>query len=116
MKNSAIDVNEAEIFRECFNNWKSRYYLSEKQVSGYIVQLEKIIDKRIKAIVSGKFRAHYRSAAAYAAALGEVKESWGEVNGKERVMQYYRAEFSRYSSFQAELRAFGMADTRKKKR
>ena len=67
-----------------------------------------LIDQRVKAIVSGQHRDHYGSAAALAAALGEVKESRGEVNGKQKALLEYKGLYSRRSAFHRELRAMGM--------
>ena len=50
------------------------------------------------------------------AALGEVKESLGEKFAKEKILQKYREEFPRHSSFHGALRANGMRDSRKGKR
>ena len=104
------------VFWQCFKSWKGRYCLSDDQKNGYLFKLEKLIDMRLKAILDGNFRAHYQSVAALAAALGEVKESWGELGAKERDLQAYRQMYTRRSSFHAELRRYGMSDTRKNKK
>ena len=41
-------------------------------------------------------------------ALGEARESMGEQGGKQRVMEQYRAQYSRRSAFHQELRNYGM--------
>jgi len=58
-------------------------------------------------------RNYYGECAAFIAALGEVKESRGELNGKEKLMEAYKDAYSRRRAFHEELRRFGMIDTRK---
>ncbi|MCD7966250.1 MAG: hypothetical protein LUG90_10860 [Clostridiaceae bacterium] len=114
-KNRTVPPDEQNVFWQCFRQWKTEFSVTDEQAEQYLADLEKIIDKRVRAIVSGQHRAHYGSVAALAAALGEVKESRGEVSAKEAVLQKYREAFPRYSSFHAELRENGMKDTRKNK-
>ncbi len=110
----SIGHENADIFEAAFLKWKARQVISAGQAEKYLVQLTRLIDMRVKAIVSGQHRNHYGSVAAMAAALGEVRESRGELFAKDRILLNYRAEFPRHSSFHAELRAYGMPDTRKR--
>ena len=73
--------------------------------------MEKLIDMRVKAIISGQHRAHYGRVAA---AFGEVKESRRDQGAKNRLLLEYREMFPRHTSFHEELRRYGMPDTRKK--
>lgn len=114
-ENSTEHQDNREVFWQCFKNWKRRYCLDEKQQKQYLSNLEKLIDMRVKAILDGKFRNHYESVAALAAALGEVKESWGETGIKDKILQEYRQIYTYRSTFHAELRKYGMGDNRKKK-
>jgi len=114
-ENSTRLLNDRELFWECFNRWKCRYHLTDEQEKVYLSKLERLIDRRVKAILDGKFRNHYESVAALAAALGEVKESRGETGVKEKSLQEYRQIYTRWTSFHAELRKYGMSDTRKRK-
>ncbi|MCI8866276.1 MAG: hypothetical protein HFG60_13610 [Lachnospiraceae bacterium] len=107
---------EKDLFWKCFSHWKSLYALSEDQVAEYLSILEKRIDGRVRAIVAGQHRKEYENAAMLVAALGEVKESLGEKFAKEKILQKYREEFPRHSSFHGALRANGMRDSRKGKR
>ena len=106
--------DEVDILADAFSKWKVRQTVSEDQAEKYLVQLNRLIHMRVKAIVSGQHRRHYGSVAALAAALGEVRESRGELSAKDQILLNYRAEFPRHSSFHAELRAYGMPDTRKR--
>ncbi len=98
---------------KCFLRWRKDYPLSEIQEKNCLAMVERLVDQRVKAIVSGQFRGHYNSVAALAAALGEVRESMGMPSGKERTMQKYKEEFPRHNAFGSELRSYGMSDTRK---
>lgn len=113
-KKSTTVPETNDIFWQCFRRWKACYPLTEEQTKNYLSVMETLVDKRVKAIVSGQHRNHYDSAAALAAALGEVKSSMGTQGAKEELLQYYRDQFPRHSSFHAALRASGMSDKRKK--
>ncbi len=107
---------DGKTFWQCFSQWKKTLLpeeLPEEKAKKYLEVLEKLIDLRVKAIISGQHRNHYGSVAALAAALGEVKESRGEAGAKSRLLLHYREEFPRHTSFHQELRSYGMPDTRK---
>ena len=109
--------DSTKLFWQCFCQWKetlSPEELTEARAESYLDILEGLIDQRVKAIVSGQHRDHYGSAAALAAALGEVKESRGQTGAATRILMGYREQFPRHSSFHRELRKYGMTDTRKK--
>lgn len=74
--------------------------------------LEMLIDRRLRAIISGQRRACYGNVAA----LGEVKESWGDAGACSRILLGYRQAFPRHSAFREELRRYGMPEVRKGKR
>ena len=117
-KNSkaAENTDSTDLFWQCFRKWKETLTPEEitgEQVGTYVTVLERLIDLRVRAIVSGQHRNHYRSVAALAAALGEVKESRGETGAKRKILLGYREVFPRHSSFHEELRAYGMPDIRK---
>ena len=114
-KNRTVFPNEQKIFWQCFRQWKTEFSVTDEQAALYLADLETIIDKRVRAIISGQHRAHYGSVAVLAAALGEVKESRGEASAKEAVLRKYWEAFPRHSAFHAELRENGMKDMRKKK-
>ncbi len=107
------EPSDSEILWKCFLRWRKDYPLSEIQEKNCLAMVERLVDQRVKAIVSGQFRGHYNSVAALAAALGEVRESMGMPSGKERTMQKYKEEFPRHNAFGSELRSYGMSDTRK---
>lgn len=105
-----ISESSQEWFWECFRRWKSMLLLPEEEKELYLQWVEKLVAKRVKGIMDGNHRKYYDECAEYIAALGEVKESRGEMNGKQRFMLEYKALYSRRSAFHRELRAFGMKD------
>ena len=110
--------NEISAFWPCFQKWKAVYgpEITEELAENYLVSLKKMIDRRVRGIISGQHRNHYGSVAALAAALGEVMASWGEHGAKEKLLLKYREEFPRHSAFHGELRRYGMPDMRKGRR
>ena len=61
-------------------------------------------------------RNYYGECVAYIAALGEVLESMGHENAKQKLMTSYREKYPRRSAFVAELRAYGWIDLKRKKK
>lgn len=51
----------------------------------------------------GQFRNHYAESAALLAALGDIRESWGDFAEKPAIRAEYKRKFPRHSSFQAEM-------------
>lgn len=107
------DSNE-EWFWKCICRWKETVHLSEEEKENYLQWVEELVTKRVTGIMENNRRNYYGECAAYVAALGEAKESRGEIGGKQRMMQRYKEMYSRRSAFHAELRAFGMKDGKKR--
>ena len=107
------DSNE-EWFWKCICRWKETVHLSEEEKENYLQWVEELVTKRVTGIMENNRRNYYGECAAYAAALGEAKESRGEIGGKQRTMLGYKEMYSRRSAFHAELRAFGMKDGKKR--
>lgn len=99
-------LSDEEVFWDCFQKWREDWPMDAEKAGEYIEKLEKLLDGQIRAIVSGQNRALYHEAAAFAAALGEVKESQGEAEGKVRVMERYKAMFPRHTAFKREMKGF----------
>jgi hypothetical protein len=78
-------------------------------------KLDRLIEKRTEGIMSANRRNYYGECAAYIAALGEVKESCGEIDAKQRLMTSYKEKYSRRTSFRAEMKRYGWIDIKKKK-
>lgn len=95
-------------FWQCICQWKTGISLSADEKEKLVQKLEQWIALRVQGIMEANRRNYYGECAAFIAALGEVKESLGEVNGKARFMDYYKTSYSRRSAFHGELRKFGM--------
>lgn len=109
-----IDDDSQEWFWKCFCSWKNTISISKEDKKMYLQWIEELVERRVKGIMDGNHRSYYDECAGYIAALGEVKESEGEMGGKQKLLLQYRAMYSRRSAFHRELRAYGMKDTRKK--
>lgn len=103
METDYYEQNNREIFWNIFSLWKLNYIASEKDIILYIEWLESVIDKRIIAIMDGKFRNRYDDVALLAAALGEVKESLGQHGAKYIIADKYTKIYSRRTNFKKAL-------------
>ena len=98
---------EKEIFYHVITQWKQMTPMESELKEKSIKKIEKLLEKRTAAIMEANRRNYYGECAAYIAALGEVKESLGEVGAKQRLMSSYKEKYSRRSAFRAEMKAFG---------
>lgn len=94
-------------FWKAFQDWRIYFPIEEAEKKKYLLWLEDLVDKRVKAIVGGKFNNHYGSVAQLASAMGEVKESLGEKGAKQEILLHYKKTFPRHSSFHEALRMQG---------
>lgn len=94
------------IFWNIFRLWKLNYAVTLDDKKSYVEWLESVIDKRIDAIVGGKFRNKYNDVALLVAALGEVKESKGEKMSKKIVINRYIEKYSRHRAFRGALKEY----------
>ncbi len=108
------DINEKELFYSLFSEWKSMMPMESEIRIRAIKKIEVLLEKRTEGIMSGNHRNYYRECAAYLAALGEVKESLGELGAKQKLMTFYRDKYSRRSAFRAEMEAYGWINVKKK--
>ena len=93
-------------FSERFLQWKKQTVIPEDVKKEILTYLTKTIDARVEAIVGGGHRGSYCKAARLGAALGEVEESMGKRNGKEKRVSKYLAEFPRHRAFKQEIKAY----------
>ena len=105
--------DDQTFFWERFRKWRTNIHASEEEIEAILERLEKWTRMRVEGIMEKSHRNYYGECAAFAAALGEVRESRGELWAKAKVMEEYRSQYSRRTAFHQELRAYGMADTRK---
>ena len=106
--NQPFQIDDASLFRECFYRWKTMNPMPVIEEQWVLEKLDQWIRLRVDGIMQGNHRKYYGECAAFIAALGEVKESRGEWMGKARLMEEYRAAFSRRTAFHQELRSYGM--------
>ncbi len=102
-------------FWTCFSRWKSTVSLSEQGEESCLQWIEERMEKRVARIMANNRRNYYGECAAFLAAIGEVRESWGETGAKQKLLLTYQGQYSRRRSFMQELRAYGMVDLWKKK-
>ena len=107
-----VHIENTSLFWECFRKWKMMNSMSVTEEQWILEKLEEWIRIRVDGIMQANHRKYYGECAAFIAALGEVTESRGEMNGKANLMEDYRAAYSRRTAFHKELRAFGMNDRR----
>lgn len=104
--NRIIFETDDEFFWQCFKKWKQSIKLSDKQKNQFLTMLEELVSRRVEAIMERNLRNYYNECAAYVAMLGEIKESQGLVNGKQKVMLEYQELYSRRTAFHRELRSY----------
>ena len=56
----------------------------------YLQWIDHLIAERVKGIMENNRRNYYGECAAYIAALGEVKESMGEIGAKQKILSHYK--------------------------
>lgn len=106
--NREVNSEDIPFFWECFRKWKKRNPMPEELRLEIMKKMEYWIEIRVEGIMQANRRNYYRECAAFVAAIGEVKESWGEMAGKERFMQMYRNRYSRRRAFHGEMKLFGL--------
>lgn len=102
------DGNDDELFWRLFCIWKKDIIIPEAIKKQLLQRIEKLISFRVTGIMDANRRNYYWECAAFIAAIGEVKESLGNQNAKEILMEAYKKEYPRRRSFHQELRTFGM--------
>lgn len=90
-------------FITVFEMWKKQVNLPDNVEKAILEYLQKMIDGRVNAIVSGGHRSSYYKAARLGASLGEVEESLGMLEGKYRRIQQYFQLFPRHRAFKQEM-------------
>ena len=98
----------AEFFLETFDQWRERVEMSGEEQEEWLKRIGSWISLRVEAIMNANRRNYYGECAAFVAALGEVKESRGQIGAKADIMEAYRINYSRRRAFHDELRKYGM--------
>ncbi|MDE7271782.1 MAG: hypothetical protein K2N95_01805 [Lachnospiraceae bacterium] len=107
-------VGENELFCQLFLKWKSMVPMESDIRNSAREKITALIQKRTEGIMNANRRNYYGECAAYIAALGEVRESMGDLGAKQRLMTSYKDKYSRRSAFREEMRRYGWKDTKKK--
>ena len=108
------EINENELFCQLFLKWKSMAQMESDMRERAVKRITALLEKRTAGIMDANRRNYYGECAAYIAALGEVRESMGEINAKQRFMTSYKDKYSRRSAFREEMRNYGWIDTKRK--
>jgi hypothetical protein len=88
------------LFYDCFLRWKDTAVSDDSDK-------KKMLEKRVDGIMDANRRNYYGECAAFIAAVGEVKESYGKAGEKQRYMESYKNKYSKRSAFRAELEHYG---------
>ena len=108
------ETDENKLFCQLFLKWKSMVQMESDIRDRVAKRITALLEKRTAGIMDANRRNYYGECAAYIAALGEVLESMGEMNAKQRLMTSYKDKYSRRSAFREELRRYGWIDTKRK--
>lgn len=101
--------DSAELLWELLKNWKGENELQESS-SYYLDIMEIMMRNRVAAIMKDNRRNYYEECAIFIAAIGEVRESLGQVGAKQELMMSYRKQYYRKRNFTKALRVYGLKD------
>ena len=105
-----VTESNEELFWERFRIWRESVPMPDEFQNRMIQRLTEWLELRVEGIMSANRRKYYDECAGFVAALGEVKESRGEPDGKQTELLSWKAKYSRRTAFHQELRTFGMKD------
>ncbi len=108
------ETDENKLFCQLFLKWKSMVQMESDIRDRVAKRITALLEKRTAGIMDANRRNYYGECAAYIAALGEVRESMGEMNAKQRFMTLYKDQYSRRRAFLEAMRNFGWIDTKRK--
>ena len=107
-------IGENDLFCQLFLQWKSMVQMSSDIRNRAIKRITALLEKRTAGIMDANRRNYYGECAAYIAALGEVRESMGEMGAKQKLMTSYKVAYPRRSAFREEMRRYGWNDIKRK--
>lgn len=107
-------IEENDLFYQLFLQWKSMVQMEPDIRNRVIKRITALLEKRTAGIMDANRRNYYGECAAYIAALGEVRESAGEMGAKQKLMTSYKEKYPRRSAFREEMRQYGWIDTKRK--
>ncbi len=108
------EISENELFCQLFLKWKSMVQMESDIRDRAVKRITVLLEKRTAGIMEANRRNYYGECAAYIAALGEVRESMGEMGAKQNLMESYKDKYSRRSAFRQEMRNYGWIDAKRK--
>lgn len=100
-------ANENDLFHDIFAQWKQMTPMAQDVKESVIKKITTLLKKRTEGIMEANRRNYYGECAAFIAALGEVKESLGEANAKQKLMASYKEKYSRRRAFHSEMKMYG---------
>ena len=103
-------MSEKDLFCQLFVKWKSMVQMEADIRNRAGKRITELMEKRTEGIMNANRRNYYGECAAYIAALGEVRESMGELGAKQSLMTSYKNVYPRRSAFREEMRRFGWRD------
>lgn len=107
-------IGENELFCQLFLQWKAMVPMAFDVENCAIKRITALLKKRTAGIMDANRRNYYGECAAYIAALGEVRESMGEMGAKQKLMTSYKDAYPRRSAFREEMRNYGWIDMNRK--
>lgn len=107
-------MSENDVFCQLFLQWKAMMQMESDIRNRAIKRITALLEKRTAGIMDANRRNYYGECAAYIAALGEMRESMGEIGAKQRLMTSYRDAYPRRSAFRGEMREYGWNDAKRK--
>lgn len=99
--------DDSALFHSIFREWQKTTSLTEPDRIRILSHLEKMMEKRVAGIMEASRRNYYGECAAYIAAIGEVKELYGEKGGKQIYMSHFANLYPRRTAFKTELKSYG---------
>ncbi len=108
------EIGESDLFCQLFLKWKSMVQMESGIRNSAVKRITALLEKRTEGIMDANRRNYYGECAAYIAALGEVRESMGEIGAKQSLMTSYKDKYSRRSAFRQEMRNYGWIDSKRK--
>ena len=107
-------MDENDLFCQLFFKWKSMVQMDSHIRNRAVKRITALLEKRTAGIMDANRRNYYGECAAYIAALGEVRESMGEMGAKQMLMTSYKDAYPRRSAFREEMRKYGWVDMKRK--
>lgn len=95
---------DTSLLWDVLSEWKTYLEQSEIVQKQVVEEMGVLLDSYVDDILSNQKRHAYSNCASLIAGLGEVKESMGESNAKEDLLQVYHKKYPRHTSFRKDLR------------